>query len=429
MPLRRLVAFPESRRILTLHLVAIFCLSVEYGVTGIMIATLLYKTLGASKTQVLIATSSVPVMSLLAIFWNEIYRRISVGKYLLLLWSVAIVPLGLISLFSTAGPVLVCVLICAFGTGGIQSVYADILRSCYAPVKRGRVFSVLKAIEQFMVMATAISIGIWLDHNHAAYRMYFPLAVVVIGIGFVLLYRITCQQLFRERLLPPVAAGIARSMRGAYRQMFAVFQKDPEFRQYETAFCTYGLGWMICYSLLPFLVTDKLGLKYGQIAFSTQMALQLTTLLMLVPIGMLMDRIGPIRVSCWTFLFLIIYPVGLLFVWNAASLTAFTIVYGIGMAGVNLSWTMGPVTLAKEASQAPQYLAIHATLVSLRALLGQLPAVLWYKHTHQLRPPFVAAALLFLVGSFLMFRLGRKRSVVPQKEPVQPVEVIAAQSD
>lgn len=415
MLLRRLVAFPESRRILVLHMLAYVCVSVEYGVTGIMVATLLRGGFGASSWQTLMATSSVSIMSLLAIFWNEVYRRLEVRTYLVALYVIAIVPLGLIALCSTAWPLVICVLLSAFGTGGIQSLYADILRSCYPPASRGRIFTVLKTIEQLVVMVTAYGIGTWLDHYHLAYRVYYPLAVVVIGIGFLMLHRITCQTLFRERPRLAHAQGILRSMRGAWRNMFAVLGRDPYFRRYETAFCTYGLGWMICYSLLAFLVVDKLKLNYQAIAVSTQSALQLTVLVMLVPAGLLMDRIGPIRLSGWTFLFLLLYPVGLLFVWDAWSLTIITILYGVGMAGVNLSWTMGPLTLAKNAADAPHYLAIHATLVSVRAILGQLPAVAYYRWTNQLAPPFVVAAILFVVGAALMFRLERQRSAEPAK--------------
>jgi hypothetical protein len=427
--LRRLVAFPESQRILVIHMLAYLCVAVEYGVTGIMVATLLRDRFGASTWQTLMATSSVPIMSLMAIFWNEVYRRLHVGAYLLALWTVAVLPLGLIACFASAWPVLICVLIAAFGTGGIQSLYADILRNCYPPAARGRIFSVLKTIEQSVMMVTSFAVGTWLDARHDAYRYYFPITVAVVGVGFLLLHRITREPLFLERPRETSTQPILTSLGGAYRNMLAALRNDPGFRRYETAFGIYGLGWMICYSLLAFLVTDKLGLRYQHIALSTQSVLQFTTLVMLLPAGMLLDRIGPIRLCGWTFLMLIAYPLGLLFATHAGWLAAYTVIYGVGMASVNMCWTMGPVSLAKNPSQAPHYLAIHATLVAVRAVFGQLPAVAFYHWTGRLGPPFVAAAVLFGIGSILMFRLARWREapVKPAAEP--PVEIIAVQSD
>lgn len=390
-------------------MVAMFCLSVEYGVAGGMVAVLLRKTLGASEWQTLVATSCVSIMSLLAIFWNEVYRRVNTGRYLLLLWALAILPLSGIAFFSSPGPVLACLLVSALGTGGIQSIAADILRSCYPPISRGRIFSVLKTIEQLVIMVTALSVGFWLDHNHYAYRIYFPLSVGVVGVGFLLLYRISRQPLFQERLRQQqTARPLGASLRGAYQSMLAVLKKDAAFRAYETAFCAYGIGWMMCYALMPFLVADILHLDYKEVAWSTQVVVQLTTLLTLMPGGLLLDRIGPIRLSAWTFAFLVVYPIGLLFVWNVWSLMAVTVLYGIGMMGVNLSWTIGPVTLARDASHAPHYLAIHATLVAVRGLLGQFPAVAWYYFSGQIRPPIAAAGLLFLIGALLMARLDRR---------------------
>jgi hypothetical protein len=118
------------------------------------------------------------------------------------------------------------------------------------------------------------------------------------------------------------------------------------------------------------------------------------------------------------------------------ALVVASILYGIGMAGVNLAWTLGPVSLARDASQASQYLAIHATLVSLRAILGQLPAVAIYRYTkgplgpaHAILIPLTLAAITFMIGAVLMRRLERDRRARPAPvrslEAVVPAEVTA----
>jgi MFS family permease len=424
-----IVHFPESKRILAMHLLAVPFLSFIYGV-NVMVPVLLRKTLNAGEWQTFLATTAVPVMSVLAILWNEVYRRLSPGRYLLLLWVLAVLPLAGVALFSTPAPVLVFILLSASGVGAMQPVAADILRSCYPPVSRSRIFSILKAIELFVVMVAAYGIGWWLDRDPWAYRVYFPLSVVLIGFGLVLTYRVTRQPLFQERWRFQETRPLWASLRSAYRNMTQVLRDDSDFRRYEAAFCIYGLGWMITYSLLPFLVVDVLKFQYTEVAWSTQSVLQLTTLLMLVPGGYLMDRIGAIRMSGWSFIMLVVYPIGLLFAWDAYSLALVSFLYGIGMVGVNLAWTMGPVTLAKNAAHAPHYLAIHATLVAVRALLGQIPAVAFYRYTGMIYPPIAVAAVMFVLGGVLMLRLERDRHTRHAAEipPASGLPVVRPQS-
>lgn len=406
---RRLIAFPESKQILVLHVLAAPFLAVQLAVIA-MAPFLLRRHFCASELQVVLATSSAALLSMLAIFWNQAYVRLQPGRYLLVMWLLSVLPLGGVAFCSSAWPVLLLVLVSAAGMGGIQSVIGDILRNCYPPRSRNRVFSILKVLEQSTVMVSTFGIGVWLDHNVQAYRIYFPLAVALIGTGLFLVARITQQRLFQERLVPAseeLRESLLRGLFGAFRKMRAVLAADPRFRRYEAAYCVYGLGWNICNALVPFVAIDILRLRYGQVGFSTQAACQFTLILMLLPASLLTDRLGPIRMSAWSFAWLLLWPLGLMVARNVVDLTIVTVLYGIGITAVNLTWTLGPVTLARNAAHAPQYLAIHATLVSVRAVLGQFPPVYLYYRYHQIWPSLVTAALLFATGAVMMARLER----------------------
>jgi hypothetical protein len=433
--LHRLIAYPESRRILRLHLAAQIFLAVDAGVFA-MIPVLLRGRFGATEWQTMLATSSTAFMSLLAVFWNEIYFRLSPRQYLLLLWSLSTLPLAGVAACSTAAPVLALVLLAAMGSGGIQSVNGDLLRSCYAPSKRSRVWSLLKITEQLVVIGVAYAIGRWLDHDGNAYRWFFPIAVILIATSMILIERITQHRLFQDRLLTRPGRNQSAGPFQAYRNMIQALKGDTDFRRYETAFCIYGLGWMICYAMVPFIVIDVLGLTFSQAAIATQVCFQSTLLVMLLPMGHLMDRVGPIRLSGWFFSILVLYPTILILTHDIRVLMVASIVYGLGMAGVNLAWTLGPVSLARNAAQASQYLAIHATLVSLRALLGQVPAVAIYHFAkgplgaaRAIHIPLALAAAMFALGSYLMRKLDqdRRRTGAPPPVPpaAEPPEVIA----
>jgi len=141
-------------------------------------------------------------------------------------------------------------------------------------------------------------------------------------------------------------------------------------------------------------------------------------LAMTVPTGYLMDQLGPVRLSGWAFASLVVYPLGLIMAGGVWGIAAATFLYGLGITAVTLAWTIGPITMARNAAEAPHYLAIHATLVSIRAILVQFPAVAIYKYTGSVRIPLVIAAVMFLLGSTLMLRLSRHlhRQVVDREQ-------------
>ncbi len=408
MLLHRLVAFPESTRILRRHLIATPFLAIQMA-SVMMIPVILRRDLGASEWQTVVSTASIPMMHLLSIFWVEIYRRMRPDRYLLLLWFVAIVPLGLIALCHRPATVLVFVMLSALGFGAMHPVGGDILRSCYPPTARSRVYALLQSVNVFMTMAGAYGIGIWLHDDNAAWRIYLPASVVVIGVGMAILAGVTHQPLFAERHQSKSTEPLATSLRQAWRSMLDVFRDDPQFRRYEAAFFIYGLGWMIGNALLPFLVVDKLELNHEEVARSTQLTFQFTLLVMLLPAGWLMERLGPMRLASWGFAALTLWPIGLILARDTHSLTVVTVWYGIAMTAVHLAWTIGPVTLAKDASRAAHYLAIHATLVGGRAVIAQFAAVALYYFTRSLSVPLAMASVTFAVGAVMMMRLERER--------------------
>ena len=93
LPRVSLIAFPESKRILNIHLLATPFMSVQLAVM-LMIPVLLRKGFGASPWQTVVATSAIAIMSLLSVLWNELYRRWPPGVYLVVFWLAAAVPLG-----------------------------------------------------------------------------------------------------------------------------------------------------------------------------------------------------------------------------------------------------------------------------------------------------------------------------------------------
>ena len=189
--------------------------------------------------------------------------------------------------------------------------------------------------------------------------------------------------------------------------MRSVLREDRTFFRYEAAFMTYGLGWMICYALLPVLATDRLNMDYTEFAGSTQVICSLFMLLTVYPMGWLMDRIGPARMSAYAFAWLTLYPIGLALSQSVTDVGIATAIYGSGMAGVHIGWMLGPVTLAPTRDHVGQYVAIHTTLVGIRGIVAQGLGMLIYRLTGSFTWAFVVAAICFAWAAIQMRQLRR----------------------
>jgi len=415
---------PYSKRVFWLHMASSPLTNVFWAITA-MVAVLVRKPDGfnGSELQTALITSSIPVMAAVSIFWNEAYRRLKPSQYLWSVWVVAFVPLAGIALCYRPEAVVLCMLLSSFGNAGTAPMGGDLLRKCYSESCRGRVYSMLSAIGQVSVLLGMFLIGQWLAADKDSFRSYMPISVLAIGMGMILVYFITREPDFIRHEQPRPTEKLRTSLLMAYRGMTAVLREDRSFRRFETAFFIYGTGWMICHAMLPFLVVDKLKLTYDQVANSTHVTFTAVGLIAMIPAGFLVDKIGAFRMAYWAFFLMVIHGIALILANNIITLTIAVAFSGLAMTGIHITWMIGPVTLARDPTQGAHYIAIHATMVGLRALV-QFPAVLIYKYTGIIQIPLAVAILCMITGAILMRRLARDPQVARKPVPA-PVEAVS----
>lgn len=389
----KVVAFPESGRILGRHLVAAACLGISPAVVAFL-PFLARERFAANNWQTTVITAAIPVMQLFSIFWNHYYVRVGTGRYLLAVALLHSVPVGLIGAVRGVEASMVLWVLAAFGNAGIPPLTGDLLRSCYAPLVRGRVFGVVSTAAMLSTLATGLIVGALSDRDPDAFRLYLPGLALIHLTGLLLVWRISRELLFQERMKPAPTGHSA--WWEPLRQMARTLKEDPRFAAYEVAFMSYGVGWMICTALLPALATDRLRLSYSQYSLATIVIFQVVMILLLAPVGHLTDRVGAMRVARYSFLWLTIYPLGLLLARGFDGLALFSLLYAVGMVGVNLTWTLGPIALSPDPSRTSHYLAIHTTMVGVRGLLAQGLGMALYVATGSFTVPLVAASLGFL---------------------------------
>jgi MFS family permease len=384
------------------------------------------KRFDADEWQTVVITAAPTVLFVLSIFWNDYFARRNVGKYLIVYWLISSLPLAFLAFAENYWWVLVPHLLASLGGSGYYPASGELLRGLYRESSRGRVYGLMTMTTTIATAAFSYGIGQWLQVNEDAFRIYMPLASCLQLAGIAVLawlFRVTGVAAART-LKPSDGATVFKRLVEPLLHMRQVLKADPIFARYEGAYMTYGVGWMVCFALLPFLVTDKLHLGYDQVAESTHVAYLIALVAALVPAGWLMDRLGAVRSTGLSFGLLTLYPLGLLVAHDARELAVVSVLYGIAHAGANIGWMLGPVALAPSPAKVPQYVAIHATLVGLRGALFQGLAMILYSRTHSFTWPLVLAAVAFVWSALQMWQLHGKMMAL--KKAVVPEEAIEA---
>ncbi len=400
---------PTDRRILALHLVAVFSLGVGISLSYTL-PFLAQKRFGAGEWQSWVLTSAVPISQFLTVYWNHLYARMPISRYLTLITLCACAPIALIAATTTIEPILILFVVAAWaGAGGgaaVSPINADVLRACYTPKMRGRIFGLLMTAQFLGVMIGGQAAGKWSDLNPDGYRMFLPIIAGILALGLFSYRMITQTPVFKARSLPIVTNGTRWWT--PLRDMTTILREDKRFAAYETAFMSYGIGWMICTALLPLIGKGRLALSNSEYSIAVIVVYQVVSILMLPLMGRVADRAGPVKLAAVSFLWLTIFPIGLIFTTSGDTLRIFSALYAMGMTGVHLTWTLGPVAFAPEPSKAAQYLAIHGTLVGVRGVVAQGIGVALYAITGEFWVPLVIAAAGFLWAAHRMRRLGEE---------------------
>ena len=354
--------------------------------------------------QTTLVTTAVPTFLIFSIFWGELLRRVTLPRYVTYWWLATVFPMLWMALAQDFWQLFALHVVACIGQAGWMPLYGKLLKHFYPDAIRGRAFGVLNAARLGGSIAAIYLVGTWLEKNPNAFRTYFPVAVgiQVVGTG-VLLWLIR-----RTGAADEPTEGAVRAWSALLQpilRMGRTLRADHTFLRYELAFMIYGAAFMVCDALLPVLGTDPLGMGYKEFSHSTQLPRLVVMLIMIIPLGWVLDRLGPVRTSGFAFGVLALYPLGLLLARDAFGVGVASGIYGLGLAGVMMGWMLGPVSLAPSADKVPRYVAIHATLVGVRGLFFQGFGMLLYKMTNGFFWPLFLAAVAFAWAAVQMWQL------------------------
>lgn len=371
---------------------------------------------GATEVQSVLITASLPTFLIASIFWAQYFQRVSTRRYLVVHWLSAYLPLAMVATATNVWHVLFWQIVAAAGASGLTPLAGALLKHLYPDAVRGRVYGLLTIANLAGGGISVYLTGVWLERDSDAFRIFLPALALLEAGGVLLLDRLSRAAAIST---PPDRKRRLR-LRTALLpiwSMHRVLRANRAFLLYEAAFMTYGAGFHICEGLFPVLVTAGLLLEYQQVAESAHVARQAATLVMILPAGWLIDRLGAARTSAYAFAGLAFYPLGLLLALQTTlapglhgvpGLTIASVCQGVALAGVFQTWMLGPVTLAPKPESVPQYVAIHTALVGVRGVLAQGLGVGLYMLFGGFETPLLLSAACFAWGAWQMRRLARR---------------------
>jgi len=364
------------------------------------------KTLGAGDA-ILTALVIGPTAALLfAAWWSGLLNRREKSSTFLVFGMLGRLSLLLVAFAGSAGSFTAVLAAATFLFGAVVPASNALLQRNFTASERGRVIGLGISLQALVAIAVSLLVGRLYDWRPEAYRAVYPAAAICGFFSCLTLARVR----FRSRPGEPherhlFAAGLGGNLAGALRRPFAgalsLLREDRGFRRYEMGFMAYGLAWMMLQPTIPVFLVEKLQVAYAEVATARGLIYFAMIAALSHPFGRLLDRIGPIKVSRIAFSILAVFPLLLASAHGVGMAYLAFLVYGCGMAAVNLGWTTGPIHFARERDSAG-YMGAHVALVGVRAIVGGPFGIWLYRASGSPTATFALAAALFFVGSLIM---------------------------
>ena len=356
------------------------------------------KRLGGESWHVTVLLLIPALAQFAAVLWSPLDPRRTLGRrpftffgipiHLLLLLPV----LGLLPRHPTA--VVLVLATCGAAQMLLVPVQNSILARNYGEATRGRRFGAATAVQAISIVVVSLAAGRALDAHPDRWPWLYALAAVAAVVSLRL------WSSMHRRIAAPWPSALPD-----HATPIAALRGDPGFFRFEGSFMLYGLGFLMLQPVLPIYLSEDLGVSYTEAALATGAIFWIATIVTSPLAGRLADRIGILRLAAIAFLSLSAFPLTLLLWRTLGGVYVAYGLFGIGMSGVFLAWTVGPMHFAGSRNALP-YLNAHLGLVGLRALVGLTGGTL-IQQAFGSRTVFVIVAALEVLAAAHMLSVAR----------------------
>ncbi|MCK9335272.1 MAG: MFS transporter [Candidatus Cloacimonetes bacterium] len=338
------------------------------------------KALLAQDWQLMLMTMIWPVSNFFSIWWGRFYEK-SCHKSRFFLFAGIFGRLTLVyAIWLTTMNEYLVLLGLLFSANSIlipaqNSIYQKNIHH----TRRAKVYGYTISLGMIVSVAVTFAAGKILDLHEEHFRWI----LVVTGLaGFISSALLSMVKLQAPIIEPPCKKEkipFRKIVLDPIHRTLELMKSNKAFAAFERDFSIYGMGYIMMQPIIPIYMVDKLQLSYTNNFLAKGILSQVGMLFLSPLIGKLHDRLHPFRFIAASFALLMVFP--LLFVlsslWAGESVLAVIIVFiaytifGIAMAGVNLSWNMSSIFFAGK-EDASMYQSVHVTMTGIRGLIAPI---------------------------------------------------------
>nr|HPI26061.1 MFS transporter [Candidatus Cloacimonadota bacterium] len=375
------------------------------------------KALAAQDWQLMLMTMIWPISNFFSIWWGRFYEKschksryfffAGVFGRLTLVYAIWLTTMNeylvLLGLLFSANSILI---------PAQNSIYQKNIHHS----RRAKVYGYTISLGMIVSVAVTFVAGRILDLHEEHFRWILVLTGLTGFISSVLLSLIKLDEPIGKTPCCKERIPLKNIVTDPIRRTLTLMKQNKAFAAFERDFSIYGMGYIMMQPIIPIYMVDKLQLSYTNNFLAKGILSQVGMLVLSPLIGKLHDRLHPFRFIAASFALLMVFPI--LFVlsslWAGESVVAVIIVFiaytifGIAMAGVNLSWNMSSIFFAGK-EDASMYQSVHVTMTGIRGLIApvlgfSLLKILGINSVFYVAAGFLGLASIMSMRDYLRFK-------------------------
>ena len=315
--------------------------------------------LHASVELIGLMTAAPFIGHIFALFWANAMEGRSKMPYVV--WSCVIArSLFLFTLFATT-PVSFAVLVSVIQIIATVAspAYASVLKEVYPDKHRGRIMAYIRVGLAFTTFVSTLLVGQYLKQGTLGYTHIFPIAGLL-GVASSLI--------FGTVKTAPVDPDHPDNQRTStlefLRNTLSILREDRNYAWFALSVFVYGFGNLLVAPLYPVFQVDRLHISASQVALLSNIA----TVLWMASYfywGKYVDVRSPLRAVVVNVLLISLIPLNYFLARNVWMLIPASIINGLTMGGVELSYFNSILHFAKNGKES-QYQALHSFFLGIR---------------------------------------------------------------
>jgi MFS family permease len=378
---------------------------------------ILKKSLDGTDFQILLLSLFIHSAFLASLYGAEIINRSSnFPKTVFKFGVLAKIFLILIPIVNSPVYYIFCISVTAYLDSMMLSSWNIVFRHNYTEDRRSKLYAYASTIATVMLLFSSTIIGVLLDRDNTLFRIFFPVS----GIMGIIMYYYLSKMLALSTLRIPEAEIPVKSafslqlvkdvLALPLRITKKIFIENKPFLRFEIYFFLYGMAFMVIMPAIPIFVVDILNLSYTPISIAKGFLFNFALILFTPLMGKYIGSGNPTKFCGYTFLILTLFPLILISAELPFAINIFSdrvyvvylayIVFGIGMSGISIAWTLGSLYYAPR-FEVSNYQAVHIALTGVRGVFSPALGYAVMK-IFSIEYTFILSAFLFLCGGLFM---------------------------